>query len=265
MSFNIFELSIFKGRPVELFRFVYGANRFLYTSSDADIAYQGESYKATPITRSRIGIAHDLTRADITVKVPRDNKLVGLYIGPPPDDVVSLTIYGFHKGDTEFVVLWQGRITGVNFADSEANITCEPVFTSLRRPGLRTMYQGLCPHELYGPACRAQSESYKVVTQSVAYNGVNMTVAASAMATNWAMGGLLTTQGGAKRWILGQTGGVLKLNNIIPGHVVGEQVTIYAGCDRLLDTCWNKFGNGLNYGGFPYIPNKNPFLGDPIV
>ena len=39
----------------------------------------------------------------------------------------------------------------------------------------------------------------------------------------------------------------------------------FAGCDRTFATCQSKFGNSLNFGGFPWIPVKNPFAGDSIV
>jgi len=264
MTWRLTDLSIFGGRPVELFRFVYGVNRYCFTSSDADVSYQGESYKATPMERTGISIAHDISKADITITVPRDNKLAALYVGPPPDDVISLTIYGYHKGDSEFVVLWQGRVTSVMFAGSTASITCEPLFTSLRRPGLRAMYQRLCRHELYGAACGAQSESYKVVTTAAAYSGVTLTLPVP-LADGWATGGLLTTSKGAKRWVLAQVGAALTLNNAIPGLVAGDAVTVYAGCDCTRETCNAKFNNILNFGGFPWTPYKNPFAGDPIM
>ena len=36
-------------------------------------------------------------------------------------------------------------------------------------------------------------------------------------------------------------------------------VTGYAGCDRRIDTCWDKFDNGLNSEANAWFPNKNPF------
>ena len=37
------------------------------------------------------------------------------------------------------------------------------------------------------------------------------------------------------------------------------------GCDLRRDTCAAKFGNLLNFGGFPDIPGRNPFGGTSIV
>lgn len=265
MSFNPLEWSIFGGKPVELFRFSYGITRYLFTSGDVDVSYLNETYVAVPITRSKINASTEISKNELTLTVPRDNAVAALYLSAPPDDVVSVTVYAFHRGDSEFVVLWQGRITGVTFVDSEVNITCESLFTSLRRPGLRAMYQIPCRHELYGASCGVNSESYRVNTTITSINGRTITVAATALANDWATGGLLTNSAGAKRWILKQTGGVLTLDTAVRGATVGSAVSFTAGCPHSFAACQNKFNNMLNYGGFPYIPNKNPFVGDSIL
>lgn len=266
MSFLSLDLSRHSAQPVELYRFTFSTNRWLYTDSDEDVAWQGETYRPTPITRGETGVGQELSRSALAVTVPRDNAVAGLYIGPPPDAVVSLTIYAFHKGDTdaEVVVIWQGRVQGVSFDGVEAEITCEPIFTSMRCPGLRGTYQTLCRHELFGAACGVQSEANKLATTVASVSGVSVTVPGP-LASGWARGGMLETARGARRWVLAQSGNVLTLDNRIPDLLVGEAVTLYAGCDQAFATCRDKFSNHLNFGGFPFMPTKNPFMGDPIM
>jgi hypothetical protein len=36
-------------------------------------------------------------------------------------------------------------------------------------------------------------------------------------------------------------------------------VTLYPGCDRSLAMCDERFNNAVNHGGFPWLPNSNPF------
>ena len=45
----------------------------------------------------------------------------------------------------------------------------------------------------------------------------------------------------------------------MPDSVVGQDVDVFAGCDHTVDTCDQKFDNVINYGGWPYVPSKNPF------
>jgi hypothetical protein len=42
-------------------------------------------------------------------------------------------------------------------------------------------------------------------------------------------------------------------------------VDIAPGCDLRAATCAAKFGNLLNFGGFPEIPGRNHFGGRSIV
>ena len=48
-----------------------------------------------------------------------------------------------------------------------------------------------------------------------------------------------------------------------PGVTAG--VEIAPGCDLRRDTCVGRFGNLLNFGGFPDIPGRNPFGGGSII
>ncbi|WP_269915579.1 phage BR0599 family protein [Acinetobacter sp. HY1485] len=45
---------------------------------------------------------------------------------------------------------------------------------------------------------------------------------------------------------------------------LGDVVSIYPGCDKLNTTCTDKFNNILNFGGFPFMPSSNPFVGTII-
>ncbi len=44
---------------------------------------------------------------------------------------------------------------------------------------------------------------------------------------------------------------------------VGDTYTVYPGCDKRFTTCTAKFSNGLNFGGFPYIPGVGNILKYP--
>ena len=38
---------------------------------------------------------------------------------------------------------------------------------------------------------------------------------------------------------------------------VGDQYSVYQGCDKSLDTCVDEFSNGINFGGEPYLPGED--------
>jgi len=45
--------------------------------------------------------------------------------------------------------------------------------------------------------------------------------------------------------------------------VAGDALTVTAGCDRRLATCARKFGNAVNFRGFPHIPGSDYVLRHP--
>lgn len=44
----------------------------------------------------------------------------------------------------------------------------------------------------------------------------------------------------------------------------GDQVRIMAGCDKRMTTCRLKFGNNVNFGGFPDIPGEDWLMSTPL-
>lgn len=44
---------------------------------------------------------------------------------------------------------------------------------------------------------------------------------------------------------------------------VGDAYQVAAGCDKRYATCRARFGNGVNYGGFPYLPGVGKVLDYP--
>jgi len=92
--------------------------------------------------------------------------------------------------------------------------------------------------------------------------------AAAAQPFGWYAGGYLeydvVTGISERRFITDHTSGALTLTTVPAGLVVGATVRVYPGCDHTLATCASKFGNAANYGGFPFMPTKNPFDGSPL-
>jgi uncharacterized phage protein (TIGR02218 family) len=44
---------------------------------------------------------------------------------------------------------------------------------------------------------------------------------------------------------------------------IGDTLTVYAGCDKRFSTCGAKFGNAVNFQGFPHIPGNDFVLRYP--
>jgi uncharacterized phage protein (TIGR02218 family) len=138
----------------------------------------------------------------------------------------------------------------------------------LQRTGLRRLYQRHCPHVLYGGLCRASAVTHRVQGTVSGTSGTTVTVpAAAGVPAGHFSGGYATWSAGGiteKRMIVSHAGESLTLASAPPGLAVGATVMLYPGCDHTLATCEAKFANSANFGGFPFIPTKNPFGGSPI-
>lgn len=268
MSFDTVERSAAGRKPVELFAFFRDYQAWRYTSADRAITSGGAEFLPRPISRSAIETSSEMARGALKITAPRDLEVADLYRISPPTIPVTFTLQQLHYGDGEAVLLWSGRITTVDFQGAAAIITLEPVFTSLRRIGLRRIYQRQCPHVLYGTACRANRDSFRVDSTVDAISGTTVSVpAAAGYAAGHFAGGFIeypVELGIAeRRFITDHAGAGLTLSSTPVGLVVGAAVKVFPGCDHTLATCASKFGNALNFGGFPYFPQKNPFAGDP--
>lgn len=263
MSYEDFERSVDEAGPVELYRFVLSAaERHLFTSGDAEITYAGDTYAPVTISRSEIEQTAEIHRGELEVQVSRDNPLVAQFTAAPPDRIVTLTVFRHHRDDSEFITYWKGRLLSVLWAGGQVTLKCEPVFSSLKRAGLRRRYQASCPHVLYGPGCfvtRAAFATEGVVTQLV---GARVSADAfGAHPNGWFTGGYLQFGALARRLIMSHINANVTLSAPLPELTVGASVTAYAGCDHALSTCDTKFDNAANNGGFPFAPQRNPFQG----
>lgn len=267
-TYSDLESSIHGGRPVELFRFVHGAQVWTY-SSGPEVEHGGETYAAFPIGRDEMQQVKELSKSPLEVLIPRTSELSLLYLVGNPEHVTTLTVFRLHIGASDSpVVYWKGRVVSVDWPDpATAKLSCESVFTSLKRPGLRARYQRMCRRALYETGCNVNKDAYAVAGTVSAINSAKtvLTVAAAdALDDGWFTGGMVRTPTGGLLFITAHSGSSLTLMNPC-SLAVSDAVTLYPGCARNRETCKNKFDNILNYGGWPCIPLRNPFDGRSLV
>jgi len=259
------------GAPVELYDFAHGVSAWHYTSTSAAYTDVSQSpnvaYTSASIERSGVDSSQEKARARLSLTVPRNFAIAELFRVAPPSDTVTITVRRVHRGDTASpVVVWMGRVLGCVFEGAKATLQCEPITVSLARTGLRRVYTLSCPHVLYGTACGLAKASYDHATTVSSISGVTLTVA-SIGAFSYAGGFVEWTNGDGnveRRFIKSHSTTTLTLMQAFAGIANSDAVTLYPGCDHTLTTCNTTFSNALNYGGFPGIPTKNPWAGDPV-
>lgn len=270
MPFAQFEESRSLGSPTNLYLFRYGPNPtdvFTYCDSEYDIVFDTRTYRAVPIDREAINAKTTLDKNELEIRMPQTTDLAELFRYYPPSEVVTLTIYQGHADDPDqqWIVAWSGRVLGFAIEGNEARYTCEPISSSMRRPGLRRHYGYGCPHRLYGAQCGANKAvaTRTVVVAELFSNAIRLPADWDTTPRKQKyVGGMVEWTGNGqteRRTILDvQSENTLLLAGPVRSLSVGSTVTVILGCDHTMGDCANLHNNIVNFGGQPYIPLKNP-------
>jgi uncharacterized phage protein (TIGR02218 family) len=265
MSYATIEPSVNQGQPVELYLFVRGSESFRFCTFPDGITYLSNLYTHAAISRDKVKQNTDPFKNDIKFTFPRTNLFALSFLQGNLEDITTVTIYRGHIADNDFKTYWKGRVLGCETTENAVDILCESVYTSLRRIGVRARYEYTCRHALYSSQCGANKASFDAfgAIDTVINNGMSITISeASSQVDGYYTAGFLEVNG-IRRFITNHIGSQLDLLTSIDSTLIGQTATIYAGCDHLRTTCNSKFNNLDNFGGFPFIPSKNPFIGSP--
>lgn len=269
MTYTAYETSLEAGTPIELYEFVQGLQRWNYISGANSIVRLGQTYTPMPTKRDRIKQTSDIFKDGLKLTFPRDDPFASQFLGFSPENVTTLTVLRGHYGDpdSQFITYWKGRVVGAKASQNEIHVECESVFTSIKRPGLRARFEYGCRRTLYNRGCNVNRELYKLEgnVMSIASSIQIQVAGAASMAAGYFTGGMLVAPNGASRFITAHSSDVVTISRPIQGLIGGQTVAIYPGCDHLMSTCKDKFNNLDNFGGFPWVPSRNPFNGSSIV
>jgi hypothetical protein len=151
----------------------------------------------------------------------------------------------------------------------------------LKRAGLRRVYESTCTHSIYDNRCKVLKQNFAEAYTVSFLDQRKLFLINSAISVpfGYYSGGILSFDGvehmvaehrelksseATKYNIIGVARHVLVLSR----HVVADsnitEIVAYPGCDLTTTLCRERFNNLDNYGGFPYLPTVNPFVGDSV-
>lgn len=265
-TFDQLEESVEESRPVELYTFALFSETFRFTSAEDAIVFDGNTYTPIPIGRDEVVAGPDDRNRPLTVRMPSGNLLAQKYAVIPPGRRPSVTIQRLQRDATPVTALliFKGFVRSVQFPDtSTAEITCLGLDAAGSHPIPLFVYQGQCNHLLYGPGCEVDPAPH-TFTSAVSGELGNVITVPGAGAFGGLEGGYVKFSGGADfRLILKQSGDDLTILLPLPSPgAVGQIVACSRGCDHLVTgDCHAVFANSARFGGFPFSPKKNPFVG----
>ncbi len=270
MTFAARETSLASGQPIRLYEFQRGLIRFRYTNADRAIEFQTQTFDPVAIRDNGIGQGGEPNEEILVITGPHDLAVARLFRGVPPADEVAIIVRDTHFGETEAPIRFIGGIEGVNWpTESQCEIRCQSLGASMLRPGLRLGWERGCPHSLYDHNCNVNRDLFETTATIQSMDGLTISSGAfDAFANDYFPGGYVEWSIGLgetdRRGIIAQADETLTLLGGTQGLEVGMEVTAYPGCPRTAAICNSRFNNLPNYGGFPHIPGKSPFDGDPV-
>lgn len=271
MSYEQRENSTEQGRPDELYLFTLGSKEWCYTSGDQDGNFADRLFKAVPIKNSGIHISGEAATDAFTIEASSTIGPAQLFMFVPPSQTIWVQIWRRHTGESEYLVSYQGEITQINYPiPGKCVITSEMLSATLQREGLRIPWSRTCPYAVYDPdTCRKAKidEAVPCMVLSVDGNDVVCTEIDAFDAGKFT-GGMVEwddpLHGGHEiRLIELHDSSVLTIFSTSAGMYTGLIVTVYRGCRQTVESC-KELSNYDNYGGFPHLPGKSPFDGDPV-
>lgn len=257
----------------ELYLFTERASAkvWTFTSGNEVVTYGGKKYIPTSISRTEAEVKNEIAKSNIDVTVSLENEAGMQWLRDNGEKIVTLTIFERAKSGTVSVV-WKGRLASILPGMSSIVLKMESIFTSLRRPGLRARYTRHCRHPLYGRGCYVDPEDFAFPASAGAANSRTLTIAAAATKPDgYFVGGMLRAPDSTLSFIVGHVGSAITIQRMSFSLASAIEdgfpfdVTLYPGCAHNRDECNGKFNNLLNYGGFDFIPTKNPMGGSSIV
>ena len=267
MSYLDYELSDNNAQPIEGYEFIGTYAIYRYTSADVPITINGHLYSPIPCERSNLLTGTQVDdNVDLTIVMPATTQIVLDYAFnvAPPD--LMCNVYRVHRGSNyaqDWILYWTGRVHNFSIEDHKASLSIPSTFgMSLAGNVPTSFYQTVCNHVLFDSHCKVNRALFQFNTTILAINGLVIRLAAIPPFPDQTIvgGQFLSTVKPEQRMIMTQTADIITLNYRLSAFVkIGDAVQVSAGCDHNSTTCQNKFNNKVNFGGFPFIPNYNPF------
>ena len=257
-------------RPIWLYEISQdGGSTWRWTSYAEPVTAGGATWEPKDITHGEISSGVDMVDEGMSLQVgigersnPFRQNLSGYLVNPLRVRLYRTTAPGFALDLTS--PIYAAPVASTKFgARGVIGVNLSSVRGIAERSVPRVLLQPICNWDLFGPnTCRLSSGTYRRIgtLSAVGDRWVESAAFADADPNYFALGRIRI--GSQTRMITSQDGNRLNLNAPFtePYPAAGDNVEVWPGCDRALDTCINKFGNHVNFGGFPYIPPRNPQL-----
>ncbi len=236
--------------------------RFGFTDHDRDLSIDGDVFKAgsgldTSVLEASTGLSVDngqavgalsdagLTEADI---------MAGQYDGAE----VWQWLVDWSSPELK-VLLFRGFLGEIRRGTGAFEAELRGITEALNQP-LGRMYLRECDRVFGDAKCGIDVDdptySADVIVLEASGNREFSFEGLSGFQDGWFTNGVIRWKSGAVSLVKADTGGVLEVWEEVE-VTVGDEARVIAGCDKQAVNCRVKFGNLLNFRGFPHIPGED--------
>ena len=250
-----------------------------FTDHDQDLVFDAISFKAETGLTARSLQQHTGLSVDNSEAIGgfSDEAITEEYLTAGRYDSAQVKAWLVNWAAVEERVLqFSGHIGDVSHSDGRFTAELRSLSDRLNQPRGRA-YHRACSAVLGDGQCRFNmaTPNYSASLPLLAYDSLGRMVfdQLTAVAAGWFGRGKLTVQSGTASGL----SAVIKLDKVIDDQrviefwdslglmpSVGDMILLQAGCDKLSATCQTKFGNFLNFRGFPHIPGEDWLMSYPI-
>lgn len=256
-----------ENEPLEIYHFWRTSQNWRYTSADTKIVFGGNAYEPAAISRSGVSYNDNLEVSTLSITAEYALGPLVLYIGGYPLETIWVQVMRiFRDYPDEASVIFYGTVGSTKLVGVKAQAQCLGIENVLKQQIPKPRYQPQCNRTLYDDMCTALKADFVVVASVTAISSDGRTIVLSGVGfeakdDDWFTFGYVLL-GDEKRLIVDHVKDdkTIEIRYPLVELEVGNNVSVYAGCDLKPETCRDKFDNLINFFGFPYIPKENPCL-----
>ena len=247
---------------------------FRYTNYDFDLVVAGQVYNSDGPIISREGISLSLgievDNLSISIDCIDDNKWNGINV-----------VQAFHNGQLDgarfklerifmdmntptdtsagTIKLFEGRIIEPDLDRNSIQASVASDLDELNVQMPRNLYQPSCTNTMFDSACGLSREAHASTLLIESGSNTSRILCSISQSQGFFTQGVVEflngKNSGLKRTVRLHASGVLFLTlPVFNEPEVGDQIKVYPGCDKRLDTCKNRFNNFARFRGAPFIP-----------
>ena len=241
---------------MELYQIIMDNDTFYYTSGESDFSLANQTYKAVSIYRQEL--SKDSLSDDAKIICNFDLEPINLYKEFNPS--VSVFVRILNSSGNQ---LFMGRVRGVEFDlnKATATITLSAVGGLLKSKIPVRAYSKECGFNLFDSGCGLNANDFRVtLSNNFSLSDDKLAITSDALSSKpngFFSGGYVKFQN-QHSYISSHMDNTITLMFPLKNLSTNDLIHVFAGCDKLISTCKDKFNNSINYGGFPFIPSKNP-------